>query len=198
MLSHYANESSRNKYFTDPQWELEAKEFPIFLFKKKDLLLELDQIHESKVCSDTLKCNYENLDVEKRHVLFDNKEKADTIKYLSNDIAFTGEYSLKLSPENPYSTAIKINDLKKVSYLEISVWYYSNQSQSNIVASNGRNFNFFSREGDLSDPLGWKRIVLGFWISKNIEDTGILISLWNSGDQPSYFDDLQIVKKYKN
>ena len=198
MMSHYANETSRNKYFDDPEWELLAKEFPVFLFKKKDLSQASNQmaITENKVITDTLKCNFENIDVKKGHILFSNNMKADTVKYLSSDKALTGEHSIKLSPENPYSTSLKFNDLNKVSYLEISVWSYSGQNQPNIVATNGRNFYLVSNEGDAKNESGWRRIILGFWIPQKMDTSKLSIYLWNGSSEPAYFDDLQIIKKY--
>lgn len=200
MISHYANEIVRNKYFNDPEWELVAKEFPVFLFKRKVLTQSTNQIvlNKDNIAADTLKCNYESIDSEKQIILFNNQEKADITKYLSTDQSLSGKHSIMLSPENPYSTSIKISDINKVSYLEISVWCYSGQDQSNIMASNGKYFYLISNEGNVKDPSGWKNIILGFWVPKNIDASDISISIWNSGSQPAYYDDLQIIKKYLN
>src|SRR5690606_36251678 len=35
MLSHMENEKRRNEYLFSPDWEIVAKEFPVFLLKKK-------------------------------------------------------------------------------------------------------------------------------------------------------------------
>ena len=196
LISHYANELSRNKYFNDPEWEMVAKEFPVFLFKRKGI--SQPAVKEINIKTDTLLCNFENIDNEKRHILFNNGEKADTIKYLSSDKALSGEHSIMLSPENPYSTSLKISDINKVSYLQISVWSFPGQDQSNIVATNGKNFYMISNEGEAKNESGWRKIILGFWIPKDIDVSRINIYLWNSGAQPAYYDDLQIIKKYMN
>ena len=199
MMSHYANETVRNKYFSDQQWKLIAKEFPVFLFEKIDSLNDVKQlaINSIKEITDTITCDFEHTDPGNGQILLSNGEKADLVNYLSTEKSLNGEHSIMLSPENPFSSSIKINDVDKISYLEISVWTYSKQNQCNIIAKDQKDFYLTSKEGDSADDSGWKRIVLGFWIPKSIDASNLHFSLWNSSSEPVYFDNLQIVKKYK-
>lgn len=199
LISHRDNEESRNTYFSDPQWELVAKEFPVFLFKRKNQTTDSTPPTEKEIWlpADTMKCNFENIDAEKMHVLFNNQEIAETSKNISTDKAYSGKHSIMLSPENPYSTTIKIKDLNKVSYLQISAWTYSKKNQLNIVAGNGKNFYLLSDE-EVPTESGWKKIFLDFWVPKNLDTSNISIYLWNSSSEPVYYDDLQIIKKYLN
>lgn len=199
LISHRDNEESRNTYFSDPQWELVAKEFPVFLFKRKNQTTDSTPLTEKEIWlpADTMKCNFENIDVQKMHVLFNNQEIAETSKNISTDKAYSGKHSIMLSPENPYSSAIKIKDLNKVSYLQISAWSYSKKNQLNIVVGNGKNFYLLSDE-KLPTESGWKKIFLDFWVPRNLDTSTISIYLWNSSSEPVYYDDLQIIKKYLN
>jgi uncharacterized membrane protein len=199
LISHRDNEESRNTYFSDPQWELMAKEFPVFLFKRKNQTTDSAPPTRKEIWlpADTMKCNFENIDVQKMHVLFNNQEIAETSKNISTDKAFSGKHSMMLSPANPYGSAIKIDDLNKVSYLQISAWSYSKKNQLNIVAGNGKNFYLLSDE-ETPTASGWKKIFLDFWVPKNLDTSTISIYFWNSSSEPVYYDDLQIIKKYLN
>lgn len=199
LISHRDNEESRNTYFSDPQWELVAKEFPVFLFKRKKLTANSAPPTEKGIwlTSDTMKCNFENTDLKNGQVLFDNKEMAETVRNISTDKVYSGKHSIMLSSENPYGATIKLKDLNKVSYLQISAWSYSQKSQLNIVAGSGKNFYLLSDE-EVPTESGWKKIFLDFWVPKNLDASTISIYLWNSSSEPVYYDDLQIIKKYLN
>jgi uncharacterized membrane protein len=198
MMSHYANETERNKYFSDPQWKMIAKEFPVFLFEKINSSNEINQlaINRTKEITDTITCDFEHTDPEKAQILLSNGEKADLVKYLSTEKSLSAEHSIMLSPENPFSSSIKVNDVDKIGYIEVGVWTYSKQNQCNIIATDRKNLYITSNEGNSADNSGWKRIVLGFWIPKSVDVSNLNISLWNSSSEPAYFDNLQIVKKY--
>lgn len=197
LISHRDNEESRNTYFSDPQWELVSKEFPVFLFKRTNQIPYSTPPTEKGIwlATDTMKCNYENIDLAKRHAIFDNQEMAETIENISTEKAYSGNHSMMLSPTNPYGSAIKINDLNKVSYLQISAWSYSKKNQLNIVAGSGKNFYLLSDE-EAPTASGWKKIFLDFWVPKNLDASTISIYFWNSSSDSVYYDDLQIIKKY--
>jgi uncharacterized membrane protein len=197
LISHRDNEESRNTYFSDPQWELVSKEFPVFLFKRKNHIPESTPPAEKGIwlATDTMKCNYENIDLEKAHAIFDNQEMAETVENISTEKAYSGNHSMMLSPANPYGSTIKIKDLNKVSYLQISAWSYSKKNQLNIVAGNGKNFYLLSEE-KLPTESGWKKIFLDFWVPKNLDTSTFSIYFWNSSSDFVYYDDLQIIKKY--
>ena len=148
LISHRENEESRNTYFSDPQWELVSKEFPVFLFKRTNHIPDSTPPAEKGIwlSTDTMKCNYENIVLGKGHALFDNQEMAETVENISTEKAYSGKHSMMLSPGNPYGSSIKINDLNKVSYLQISAWAYSKKNQLNIVAGSGKNFYLLSDE----------------------------------------------------
>ncbi len=200
MISHNDNEISRNKYFSDPKWEIIAQEFPVFLFRlKTSANQEKTGYSKQKMSTDTLFCSYEKLDEAKNHVLFTNGEKADTTNFLSTEKSHSESHSIKLTPENPYSTIIKIEDISQVIYVRISAWCYCDEElRENIIADCGKDFTFYSNKNDTIEPSGWKRLILNFWVPQEQNITNCNISLWNSGPQPAYFDDLQIIKKYKD
>lgn len=200
LMSHNQNEKIRNKYFSDPKWEIIEQEFPVFLLRLKDTTAQKEYNYKKQILqSDTLFCNYEKLEELKNHVLFNNNEKADTILSLSEEKSHSESHSIKLTPENPYSTKIKMNDFNRLMKVEISAWCYSSEElRTNLIANCGKDLTFYSNENDSIESSGWKRLVLTFWMPQGKDITNCSISFWNSGSQPAYFDDVQIIKQYKD
>lgn len=197
LVSHEINEQHRNIYLSDPNWEIVAKEFPVFLFRHREAS-ETNKNSTGKLenRSDTLFCNYEKIDSIKGTVLFENNQKADTLISLTKEKSHSGSNSLKLTAESPFNTSIKIKDIDKVVYLQISAWCFCEKNEANIVASSGKVFYTGSNTFVAEEPSGWKKIVLSFWVPSELDPNDFSVYLWNGGSQPVYFDDLQVIKKY--
>lgn len=193
MLSHHANEIARDKIFSSSEWNLVGSEFPVFLFKRA----ASGESAKNKLSftADTLFCNFEQFDDLKKQVFFSDGTKADTLLRLSSEMSISGNHSLKLTPEDPFSSVIGFKDINRINYLEISVWIYPGSERPNIVASDRGKFYLASSESSEENELGWRKIYLGFWVPENVSPLKMAVYLWNSSSQPVYFDDLQIVKK---
>lgn len=199
LHTHTGNEKNRNKYFTDPNWEIIAQEFPVFLFK---LNKTSNKITNNKLWAgtDTLMCDYENINSTNEHKLLSNKEKKETVKFLTNEKSLSGSHSIKITPEDKYSTRIYIKDIdiNKINYLQISVWGYSSEKvHIHLIADYGTEYHFHSNESDTINSVGWEKLILNFWVPQNSDNTDCSLFLMNSGSEAVYFDDLQIIKKYK-
>lgn len=199
MISHEENEKSRNQYLFDPKWEIVAQEYPVFLLKSKTSLTSNKGSIDSKLKlqTDTLFCDYETIDFTNYQALFNNNSKAENTAHVTDEKPFSGKNSLKLRPEIPYSNSYTFNDLSKISYLQISAWSYNADKKAHIVATSGNEFYMVSNDEE-TDSLGWGKISLSFWLPEKLNAETFKIYLWNSGQEPVYFDDLQIVKMYKN
>lgn len=197
LISHEINEQNRNNYLSDPNWEIVARDFPVFLLKLKGTSktgeIKVDQRGSH---SDTLSCNYEKIDTLKGTILFENNQKADTLIYLTSEKSHSESHSLKLTGEKPFNTSIKMKDIDRIAYLQISAWCYCEENHANIVASSGKVFYIGSNTYAEEVPSGWKKIVLNFWVPRELDPNDFSVYLWNSGTQPVYFDDLQVIKKY--
>lgn len=193
MLSHETNEQKRNEYLSNPNWEIIASEYPVVLLKKiqkpNDVLKRITLIGEKSI-----KCDFESIDEDKKHILFQNNEKADTLLKRTSEKAHNGQYSLKLTKENPYGISYNFKDVLESHYIQISVWRYSNSSQNQIIASCGNDFYQSSRTITEKDSSGWAKLELNFLVPKNLNPEKFIIYLWNSGTDPVYFDDFVIKK----
>ena len=193
MLSHETNEQKRNEYLSNPNWEIIASEYPVVLLKKiqkpNDVLKRITLIGEKSI-----KCDFESIDEVKKHILFQNNERADTLLKRTSEKAHNGQYSLKLTKENPYGISYNFKDVIEAHYIQISVWRYSNSSQNQIIASCGSDFYQSSRTITEKDSSGWAKLELNFLVPKNLNPEKFIIYLWNSGTDPVYFDDFVIKK----
>jgi len=200
MYSHMKNEKQRNKYLSSPDWEIIAKEFPVFLLKKKKISMpnENKNVNTPAIRTDTIYCNYENVDSVNNLVYFNDSTPAVHAKKIVSDVTRSGSAGLLLDPQNPYGTTVKFEDAEQLEYIYATVWYRSTADHANIVVSCGPQFHYLNNipENETSD--GWKRLELGFWVPRHLDLNNLSLYLWNSGNEPVYFDDFQIVKRYKN
>lgn len=195
LMSVEENEKHRNNYLTSPEWEIIGKEYPVFLLKKKTEADSLTQgTYSINEQPDTLTCNFEIVDKDKKHVLFSNHTKADTISHLSNDFFRSKNSSLCLIPEDKYSHGISLNDIINTDQIEVSVWYLGPDNSAFIVIDNKNNLYQKSEGIATTDENGWKKISLKCSFKENQKLPSTIIYLWNSGAAPIYFDDLQIIK----
>ena len=195
LMSAEENDKHRNNYLNNPEWQIIGKEYPIFLLKKKT---EADSLTQD-TCSineqpDTLTCNFEIVDQDKKQVLFSNLTKADTIIHLNHDLFRSKNSSLFLTPADPYSHGILLNNLTNTDQIEVSVWYLGSDNCA-IVIDNKENLYQKSDGVETVDKNGWKKITLKCLLKENQKLPSTIIYLWNSGTVPVYFDDLQIIKR---
>jgi hypothetical protein len=131
-------------------------------------------------------------------VYFNDGMKADQNRNVVSGMAKSGNYSLLLDFQNHYSTYVQLNDAESLEYIHASVWYHSSANNANIVASCGSQFYNISWRPNTIELNGWKKLELGFWVPHHLDLDNLRLYLWNSENEPAYFDDFQIVKRYKN
>jgi hypothetical protein len=195
-MSEEENDKHRNNYLNSPEWEVMGKEYPVFLLKRKTDTGSINQIqNKTNSLQDTLICNFEIVDRYKNHVLFSDLSKADTTSHLINDFFRSQNSSLFLTPADPYSHSISINDIKNIDQIEISVWYFGPDNNAFIVIDNKNNFYRNSNAVETVEENGWKKITLTCSLKEKQKLSSTIIYLWNAGDTPIYFDDMQIIKR---
>ena len=196
LMSAEENDKRRNNYLNSPEWQIVGKEYPVFLLKKKILANSLNQVHYyANPQTDTLSCNFEIADKDKKHILFSNMMKADTISHLNNDHFRSKGSSLCLTPTDQYSHGISLNDITKTDQIEVSVWYLGPDNSASIVIDNKENLYQRSNGVETVDENGWEKISLRCLLKENQKLSSTIIYLWNASATPIYFDDLQIIKR---
>jgi len=196
LMSVEENDKHRNNYLNSPEWQIVAKEYPVFLLKKKTEADLANQVtYNTKEQADTLTCNFEIADQDKKHVLLSNLTKADTISHVSSEYFRSKGSSLSLSPADPYSHGIPLSDIKNTDQIEVCVWYLGPDNSASIVIDNKENLYQKSNGFEIADKNGWKKITLRCSFKENQKLSSTIIYLWNSGSEAIYFDDLEIVKR---
>ncbi len=193
------NERERNKYLTDPDWEIIGEEFPVFLLKKRESpVSSVPQQNILEFKTDTINCNFEIVDTVANQVLFDNGIFADTPDRLSSDRSRSGNHSLLLINDNRYGKAIQFNDINDLSYITATVWFYGKDNNAIIAAKFGSGLYFHCKSAIESGYSNWKKLELSFWIPRKGDNSDFFIHLWNGSKEDSvFFDDFQIIRRFK-
>jgi len=193
LLSPEANDAERQKYLDSPGWEITGEVYPVFLLKKRARPKVLPAKKKIISSQDTILCNVETIDYKYNHILFSNNQKADTITSLSEEAYKSGGHSIRLDANHPFSQGIKLEDISRISKLEIRVWVKGTAENAFIVVDNKK--GFYRNSNAVSGAQnGWNEITMSLHLPSQIERDKLIIYLWNSGKQPAWFDDLSIVK----
>jgi hypothetical protein len=196
LMSTTENENHRNNYLNNPEWEIIGKEYPVFLLRKKTADHQDSETHYNENRQiDTLKCDFEAVDLKNRHLIFQNSTKADTIVHQSNEYSRSKNSSLCLTPSDPYSHGLFLPDIKNIDQVEISVWFKGPDNSAFIVIDNKENLYLKSDKITVTNDKQWKRTSLTCSFKQHQKLSSTIIYLWNAGSTPVYFDDLQIIKR---
>ena len=195
LLSQKENEDSRDKYLNDPDWKICAAEYPFFLLKNNNSLWQDSFEYDKKWISDTILCNFENVDKKEGQILFSDNTFAEKADNLSEEKYRSGKHSIMLNPQNPYAVTLNIPDINRYKRISLNAWYLSSEDkQSNLVASCDSTFYLNTNEIQQTDSSGWKKIELKFWVDKIKNESNFKVYLWFNGHQPAYFDDFMLIK----
>jgi uncharacterized membrane protein len=198
LISQQENETSRLKYLSDPKWEVVSVEYPVFLLKYNEKpTSNKSTLNVYWAHSDTLFCNYEKIDTVNGKALFSNGVFAENLDKLSSEECLSTDRSLKIPAKDNYSSSVKIDISSQVYYVNVSVWCNDESNHGFIAASGKDGFYKASFEYDSIAPSGWRRLVIGFWIPQNDNNSTIDVYLGSTSPEPIYFDDLRIVLQYE-
>jgi hypothetical protein len=111
--------------------------------------------------------------------------------------SFSGESAIKLDKEHAFGMDIALPAVMEGDRFRISVWRFGEQFTGHLVATTTRPELYYKSANDYiqMDPGGWKQIVLYVTIPPGFGNEPLKVYLWNSGSDPVYFDDLEIIKQ---
>lgn len=147
---------------------------------------------------DSLKCDYEILTGDGKFFFSTDQRFFLGKPHLrSDEMARSGNYSLKLTAEDQYGSDFMLRARIGETYL-LSAWKYPADSEGRIVFAAQKETAFYNvvRRVVEIDENGWARIETEVTIPDGVQ--GMLkVYLWNNGSEPLYFDDLKIVRTAK-
>ncbi|NOY94820.1 MAG: hypothetical protein GXO81_00300 [Chlorobi bacterium] len=113
----------------------------------------------------------------------------------SNELAFNGEFSSKLTVEKPYGMTIEIDDILPDDYIQVNVWRKSSKGDGVLVIDGGEGFYDASKEIIETAQNGWQKLQLNYFIPPNYTGKTIKIYTWNQGQDTVFFDDFEIIHR---
>jgi len=189
------------EYLKNNTWSVFYNDYPFLILKKKstdELANTNTTVSEETV---TYFCNADSVAQDK--VFFfsnNNKQVFYNVNTQSNEKAFSGKYSVKLTRDNPYGLSTTLLNVKKGSFFKITAWMYSGDKNCCIVASGKSSDSFYLSDNKNTgkELNGWKQIKLEFLITRDLPDDILNIYLLNGGKKTVYFDDLTITIFFTN
>ncbi|NQU52113.1 MAG: CotH kinase family protein [Bacteroidetes bacterium] len=142
-------------------------------------------------------CDVEKIDLSKNEFSEVNQQNI----YFQNpgsqsaDFAYTGKYSIKLFPGNPYGLTTDLKNVKPDDYLQITAWRKSKNRNGVISIDGGKGFYYAAKEVIEEGEDGWHKISAEYFVPPNFYGGKMKIYLWNNGGDTIYFDDLSIVHR---
>lgn len=153
-----------------------------FLFKN---------LFQSNQKSASIFCDAEN--VSNNYFIGNNEIKLRNGNTQSDEKAYSGNYSAKLSTENPFGFTYELNSISKGDLIEISVWVYGGFENANLVIQ-GENDYYQNFSPLQNNHNKWVNISEKIFVDENIAKENIKIYTWFSGSNGfAYFDDFKIV-----
>jgi hypothetical protein len=112
----------------------------------------------------------------------------------SGDMAFSGDYSSKLSTSYPFSLTRTFPQVHSGESFSLSAWLYDPEDRCRIVASgpDPEEFYYSRRQIDVADSMGWRRIITDFVVPPEMEGRELKIYLHYPGADSAYVDDYTI------
>jgi len=114
----------------------------------------------------------------------------------SKEMARSGNYSLKLSSQNPYGFTYVLYKIKKGQIIELRAWKNKNAKGGALVVSPAGHENGRMEVGHVRETKGdWGMMRLMFVAERDYDSVGILA--YNLTDEPVFIDDFNL-KVYYN
>ena len=141
-----------------------------------------------------ISCDAETTTIKNKQTVFiNNGYYFESGENQSKERAHSGKFSCKVGKEREFGMCVKINEIQKGSYLEVSVWKFSsNLNAGAIVVSSEKAEDLYVKEyyPCIQEKSGWKKIILNVLIPKDINL--LKIYAYNPLEEDVYFDDLKI------
>jgi len=153
-------------------------------------------VHSELTIPDSMHCDFDTFTPDSTFFYSTDKRfLVSGVQFRSNAKARSGEYAVKLTPENQYGAGFRMRTSPQEVYT-LSVWRYPAVSEGRLVFSGKSENDFYRafRKVAETDENGWGRIEAEITIPHGLAQP-FKIYLWNPGSEPVYFDDITISKK---
>jgi hypothetical protein len=168
----------------------------VTIFKLDSQKCIMNDIQVKTKTKDSITIDAEALTSDGRYFISSNQMKIETNHLQSNENAYSGKNSIKLTNNNPYGLMIKLKDVNQGEHFIISVYRSTSSDKGGIIASSDRDNKFYYGDNDVrkSEKKGWQKLVSEFYVPVELPDHILAIYLWNINGGTVFFDDLKIVR----
>jgi len=108
----------------------------------------------------------------------------------------TGSYSFALPSLDTYAMEYELRNVKPGQIYIISIWRYGGSDQASVVVSSKQAGQFYAKSKGFTetDEKGWGKLLLTIKVPEKFTEDRLKVYLWNHGNSPAWFDDLEIIQ----
>ena len=108
----------------------------------------------------------------------------------------TGSYSFALPSLDTYAMEYELRNVKPGQIYIISIWRYGGSDQASVVVSSKQAGQFYAKSKGFTetDKNGWGKLFLTIKVPEKFTEDRLKVYLWNHGNSPAWFDDLEIIQ----
>lgn len=113
----------------------------------------------------------------------------------SDEMAHSGDYSLKLDPERPYGFQMDLEGLWGNEEVVLQLWRYSpnDEGKGASVVAEVRGIAYHMQQQSIQTTEdGWELMEIRFALDCRAENKSLRVYCWNPTQTAVYFDDLNI------
>ncbi len=120
------------------------------------------------------------------------------LKLISDSIAKTGKFSIKLDTINKYALGTSIFLDYEKTY-ELSFWKHGDNDKVMAVIKVDSTFYLQSSAVTETDSSGWQKVSLIFALTSDVKKKPVSLYIWNAGSTTVFVDDFKLTEyKYEN
>jgi uncharacterized membrane protein len=172
------------KYLLSPEWT-------ILSYSKTFLLLKKQPRPVIYKATDSIFCNNETSSADNMHLIASNGSLVFSKGTRDSSKTRLGKYSCMLTENNPYGMILNDSTLNQGTIVAATIWRYSGNKKGVLVVSDGKNLYHASEESEITDPLGWEKLLV--YATVPVNHSKLSFYAWNNGNSPVWFDDLKII-----
>ncbi len=116
----------------------------------------------------------------------------------SKDVAFDGEWSLKVTKKQNYQINLKIDNILPGEVYDIAIWRYGNKKSFISVIACNDSYKVFSSSFIKESRNGWDLIIYRFKLPPFTNNGDLLFYVTNYDTIPAYYDNITVTKYMSN
>ncbi|MCK5764830.1 MAG: right-handed parallel beta-helix repeat-containing protein [Bacteroidales bacterium] len=115
---------------------------------------------------------------------------------ISNTLSRSGQKAIRLNKSQSYGLNYDIKNTRPDEYYVVSVWRKGPGSKGYLAVSDDYSKAFYRaiNISDSTDPEGWEKLTLSFYVPPHISNEDMKVYVWNPDDDDVYFDDISITR----